>query len=71
MAVGVATAKDGTFRAPAAAIGRRLVSEAVWHDDRCTWFGDDVEDDGAVIHRSLAADLYGGTSGVAWSLAHL
>jgi len=71
MAVGVATAKDATFRAPAVAVGRRLVSEAVWHDDRCTWFGDDVEDDGAVIHRSLAADLYGGTSGVAWSLAHL
>ena len=22
------------------------MSEAVWHDDRCTWFGDDVEDDG-------------------------
>ena len=71
MAVGVGMARDTAFRAPAVEVGRRLVSEAVWHDDRCTWFGDDVEDDGAVIHRSLAADLYGGTSGVAWFLAHL
>ena len=71
MAVDVAMAHDTAFRAPAVEVGRRLVSEAVWHDDRCTWFGDDVEDDGAVIHRSLAADLYGGTSGVAWFLAHL
>ena len=71
MAVDVAVSRDTGFRAPAVEVGRRLVSEAVWHDDRCTWFGDDVEDDGAVIHRSLAADLYGGTSGVAWFLAHL
>ena len=71
MAVDVAMAHETAFRAPAVEVGRRLVSEAVWHDDRCTWFGDDVEDDGAVIHRSLAADLYGGTSGVAWFLAHL
>lgn len=71
MAVGVAAAPDTGLRAPAVGIGRRLVSEAVWHDDRCTWFGDDVEDNGAVIHRSLAADLYGGTSGVAWFLARL
>lgn len=71
MAVDVATAPDTAFHAPAIEVGRRLVSEAVWHDDRCTWFGDDVEDDGAVIHRSLAADLYGGTSGVGWFLARL
>lgn len=71
MAVDVTTARDAAFRAPAVEIGRRLVSEAVWCEDRCTWFGDDVEDDGEVIHRSLAADLYGGTSGVAWFLAHL
>ena len=71
MAVDVATGRDTGFRAAAVEVGRRLVSEAVWHEDRCTWFGDDIEDDGAVIHRSLAADLYGGTSGVAWYLAHL
>lgn len=71
MAVDVATGPDTGFRASAAGVGHRLVSEAVWHGDRCTWFGDDVEDDGAVIHRSLAADLYGGTGGVAWFLAHV
>ena len=71
VAVDVATGRDTGFRAAAVEVGRRLVSEAVWHEDRCTWFGDDIEDDGAVIHRSLAADLYGGTSGVAWYLAHL
>ncbi len=57
--------------AAAQEVGRRLVREAVWHRDRCTWLGDDVEDDGTVVHRSLAGDLYGGTSGVGWFLANL
>jgi lantibiotic modifying enzyme len=52
-------------------IAARLIREAVWCDDRCSWLGDDVVDDGEVVHRSLAGDLYGGTSGVAWFLANV
>ena len=55
-------------------IGRRLVEEAIWWGDRCTWTGDAVEttDHGwEVVHRSLGADLYDGTAGVAWFLGHL
>lgn len=58
------------------AIARRMVEEAVWHDDRCTWTGDDIDQgpgtppDGALVHRPAGADLYGGTSGIAWFLAH-
>lgn len=58
------------------AIARRMVEEAVWHDDRCTWTGDDIDQgpgappDGELVHRPVGADLYGGTSGIAWFLAH-
>lgn len=58
------------------AIARRLVEEAVWHEDRCTWSGDDIDQgpamppDGELVHRPVGADLYGGTSGIAWFLAH-
>jgi lantibiotic modifying enzyme len=68
------------------AIARRMVEEAVWHDDRCTWTGDDIDQsapprpqgrsgpgtppEGDLVHRPVGADLYGGTSGIAWFLAH-
>ncbi len=58
------------------AIARRMVTEAVWHHDRCTWTGDDIDQgpgtppDGELVHRPVGADLYSGTSGVAWFLAH-
>lgn len=58
----------------AQSIGRRLVDEAVWWEDRCTWLGDSVEQtDGGweVVHRSLGADLYDGSAGVGWFLAQL
>ena len=64
MAVDVAPSVAAAFEAAALQIGGRLVDEAVWHDDRCTWLGDDVGDEGEVVHRSLGPDLYGGTSGI-------
>jgi lantibiotic modifying enzyme len=55
-------------------LGSRLASEAVWHQDRCTWLGDDLELlDGfwQVVHRSVDGSLYGGSSGIALFLARL
>jgi lantibiotic modifying enzyme len=50
-------------------LARRLAREAIWHDGSCTWLGDDMGDDAVVVHRSMAGDLYGGTSGIGWFLA--
>jgi lantibiotic modifying enzyme len=50
-------------------LARRLAREAIWHDGSCTWLGDDMADDAVVVHRSMAGDLYGGTSGIGWFLA--
>lgn len=58
----------------AAGLGDRLVREAIWHGERCTWLGDDVDaarGAGAVVHRAVGPDLYNGTAGVGWFLAHL
>jgi lantibiotic modifying enzyme len=61
------------FGSLAQAAAHRLCSQAIWHEGRCTWMGDEaVEGEAqtsAVIHRSRGADLYGGTSGIAWFLA--
>lgn len=65
-----------TCRGVGLAIARRMVEEAVWHEDRCTWSGDDIDQgpgtppDGELVHRPVGPDLYGGTSGVAWFLGH-
>jgi hypothetical protein len=58
----------------AAAIGRRLVGDAIWHDGRCTWLTDACEElDGAprIKTKALGPDLYGGSIGVAVFLAEL
>jgi lantibiotic modifying enzyme len=62
------------FVAASREIGQRLVSTAVWHQDRCNWTGDEVDFiDGRwqVVHRSLDGSLYSGTIGIARFLAHL
>jgi lantibiotic modifying enzyme len=62
------------FLDTAAAIGARLCRDAYWAGDRCTWIGASMEpQDGtwSVVYRTLGADLYGGTSGVALFLARL
>jgi len=53
-------------------ISSRLVKASLWHQERCTWTGDDVQHrDGSwqVIHKSLDPFLYTGTAGVAVYLA--
>jgi hypothetical protein len=52
-------------------LGRRLAAEAVWHDGRCTWLGLGVTADGTIAGRSADGDLYSGTAGIGWALAHL
>ena len=64
---------DGAFLDAAAAIGRRIVADAVWHDGRCSWMGG-VADPATPRHaesRALGSDLYGGTAGVGLFLAQL
>jgi lantibiotic modifying enzyme len=64
---------DDVFVVAAAAIGRRIVSEAVWQDGRCSWMGAVAEP--ALPHRAelraLGPDLYEGTAGVGLFLARL
>ncbi|MFP5318914.1 MAG: lanthionine synthetase LanC family protein [Acidimicrobiia bacterium] len=70
----MAVAVTVPFEDLAAGLGDRLCREAIWHEDRCTWLGDDVDvprGAGAVVHRSVGPDLYNGTAGIGWLLAHL
>jgi lantibiotic biosynthesis protein len=64
---------DDAFLGVAAAIGQRIVSEAVWHGGRCSWVGAVAEP--ALAHRAelraLGPDLYEGTAGVGLFLAQL
>jgi len=68
------TERDQSFLDAAAALGRRLCRDALWAGERCNWLGDSMEfvDNGwSVVHRALACDLYGGTSGIALFLSRL
>ena len=49
-------------------IGQRLSEDAIWHDGRCTWTGDDVEliaGDWKIVHKTVDAYLYSGNAGIA------
>ena len=63
---------DEAFITAAESIGRRLVDEAVWHEDRCSWVGAvrDTVPDWPAVYRALEPNLYDGTAGVGLSLAH-
>lgn len=53
-------------------IADRLSSSAIFHEDRCTWFGDSmelVEGSWQVVHKTVDESLYAGTSGIALLLA--
>jgi hypothetical protein len=55
-------------------IGARLVRDAVWHRDRCTWLGWALAPEVAANHPAvctIGGDLYSGTAGVATFLARL
>ncbi len=60
-------------------IGLLLASKAIWDDDgkgpaRCNWLGaaiEPVEGQYKVVTRTFAADMYNGTSGIAYFLAQL
>jgi lantibiotic modifying enzyme len=64
---------DGAFLEASAAIGRRIVADAVWHDGRCNWVGAvaDGAHSGRALYRALGPDVYGGTAGVGLFLAQL
>jgi lantibiotic biosynthesis protein len=64
---------DDEFLDAAAAIGRRIVADAIWYDGRCSWMGAVVHADEPwrVEYRSLDASLYDGTAGVGLCLAQL
>ncbi|HEX7104070.1 MAG TPA: lanthionine synthetase LanC family protein [Nitrolancea sp.] len=62
-----------SFRAVAQKIGDRLVREAIWHDDRCTWLGSlEAQPAGrGATFGAIGPDVYDGTSGIALFLAQL
>ncbi len=56
------------FLDAAMSIAHRLAKEAIWHDGRCTWMGNDVEfidDDWKVVYQTIDAYLYSGNAGIA------
>ena len=58
----------------AAALGDRLAGAALWHGDRCNWFGrakGTGTRDGLPAARPMEPSFYSGTAGIAWFLAHL
>jgi hypothetical protein len=68
---GLRQARDGDkpFVEVAAQIGEQLVRTAIWFSGRCNWVGRLAE--GSKVFGSLGADLYSGSSGIAWFLAEL
>ena len=59
------------FAGAAAAIGRRIVADAVWHDGLCAWVGVVADPRRGTQYGALGPDLYGGTAGVGLFLAQL
>jgi hypothetical protein len=67
-------AERPSFLDTAAALGRRLTDEAIWHAGRCNWIGaapPEQRPGTARVYQALGPDLYGGTAGVALFLAEL
>jgi lantibiotic modifying enzyme len=64
---------DGPFLGAAAAIGHRIVREAVWDGGRCAWMGAvaSASPPGRREQRALGPDLFAGTAGVGLYLAQL
>jgi lantibiotic modifying enzyme len=63
-----------TYFETAVVIGRQITDAAIWHDGRCTWVGAMPEQGTAglrMTYTSFGPDLYGGSAGVALTLAEL
>lgn len=66
--------RNEAFLEMANRIGFGLCRDAIWHDNLCTWAGWAIvplEQAWPTVYRTLEADLYGGTSGIALFLAEL
>ena len=63
---------DGLFLEAAAAIGRSIVADAVWHNDYCSWMGAVTRPSKSTAeYHALDPSLYGGTAGVGLFLAQI
>jgi lantibiotic biosynthesis protein len=64
---------DDAFLSAAAAIGRRIVGDAVWDGGRCGWMGAaaGAKQPWRVDYRALGPSAYDGTAGVGLFLAQL
>jgi lantibiotic biosynthesis protein len=62
------------FIETAASLGAKVCRDALWAGDRCNWIGPTMEplgDRWRQVHKVFGPEFYGGTSGVALSLATL
>ena len=65
------SSNDG-FLSASHSIGRRIVTDAVWYDRRCSWVGAvDTKQPWPTLYRSLEPNIYDGTAGVGLFLAYL
>ena len=63
---------DGLFLDAAAAIGRGIVADAVWHNGYCSWMGAVTRPSESIAeYHALGPSLYGGTAGVGLFLAQI
>ena len=63
---------DGLFLDAAAAIGRSIVADAVWHNGYCSWMGAVTRpSESTAEYHALGPSLYGGTAGVGLFLAQI
>src|SRR5689334_16598261 len=56
-------------------IGTQICQTAYWYQERCNWIGKGVEEIAPLVttvyNKSLGADVYDGTGGIAFFLSHL
>jgi len=65
---------QAVFVETAAALGAKVCRDALWANGRCNWIGplmEPLEGRWYQVHKMAGPDLYGGTSGIALSLATL
>lgn len=71
---GGSRAEDSPYLAAAIDIARQLVRDALPAGQGVTWEGDEIvgdEDNHTIVRMRVGSDLYGGTAGIAWFLAHI